>query len=83
MKNDENWLANYEALKAYIVEHGHLSNHHKPENRNLHSWARYQCKRIKAGTMPEDQGILFDALMVSRSTEHTGGQKKKQNSELI
>lgn len=75
-KNEENWLANYEALKSYIAEHGHLPNHHKPENRNLHSWARYQCKRIKAGAMLEEQRTLFEALMESRSTEHTGGRRK-------
>lgn len=75
-RNEENWLSNYEALKAYIQEHGHLPNHHKPENRNLHSWARYQKKRIKAGIMPEGQKELFEALMESRSTEHTGGRKK-------
>ena len=76
-KNEDNWQANYEALKAYIAEHGHLPNHHKPENRNLHSWARYQKKRIKAGMMTEEQKVMFETLMDSRSTEHTGGHKKK------
>lgn len=23
-KNEDKWMANYEALKAYIEEHGHL-----------------------------------------------------------
>ena len=32
-KNDEKWLANYEALKAYIDEHHHLPDKHKVENR--------------------------------------------------
>ena len=34
-KNDEKWLANYEALKAYIDEHHHLPDKHKVENRGL------------------------------------------------
>lgn len=25
-KNDENWLANYEALKAHVLETGHFPN---------------------------------------------------------
>ena len=35
MKNDENCLANYEALKTYIDEHHHLLDKHKEENRGL------------------------------------------------
>ena len=34
-KNDEKWLANYEALMAYIDEHHHLPDKHKVENRGL------------------------------------------------
>lgn len=34
MKNDENCLANYEALKTYIEEH-HLPDKHRVENRGL------------------------------------------------
>ena len=76
-KNDEKWMANYEALKAYIDEHGHLPDKHVVENRSLLSWAKYQRKRIKVDTMPEEQKLMFDALMDSRSTEHTGGRRKK------
>ena len=35
MKNDENCLSNYEALKTYIDEHHHLLDKHKEENRGL------------------------------------------------
>ena len=38
-KNDVNWYQNYEALKAYILERGHLSDKHVVENRALLSWA--------------------------------------------
>ena len=76
-KNDEKWMANYEALKAYIDEHGHLPDKHVVENRSLLSWVKYQRKRIKVDTMPEEQKLMFDALMDSRSTEHTGGRRKK------
>ena len=77
MKNDENCLANYEALKTYIEEHHHLPDKHKVEHRSLLSWAKYQRKRIKVDTMPEEQKVMFDALMDGRSTEHTGGRRPK------
>ena len=50
-KNEEKWMVNYEALKAYIAEHGHLPDKHVVENRALLSWAKYQRKKIKEGTL--------------------------------
>lgn len=44
---DLNWLANYNALKAYINEHHHLPDKHRVEFRGLLNWAKYQRKRIK------------------------------------
>lgn len=76
-KNEDNWYNNYDALKAYIAEHGHLPDKHKIESRSLLSWAKYQRKRIKAGLMNDDQQKLFESLLDSRSTEHTGGRRKK------
>lgn len=76
-KNDEKWLANYEALKAYIDEHHHLPDKHKIENRGLLSWWKYQMKKKKAGTLTEEQIEMLQRLADSRSTEHTGGRKKK------
>lgn len=49
-KNDEKWLANFEALKAHVAETGHFADKHTV----LNNWVRYQSKRIKAGTMPEE-----------------------------
>ena len=46
-KNEENWLANYEALKAHVLETGHFPNKH---DKRL-NWAKFQMKKIKAGTM--------------------------------
>lgn len=75
-KNDEKWLANYEALKAYIDEHHHLPDKHKVENRGLLSW-KYQMKKKKAGTLTEEQVEMLQMLADSRSTKHTGGRRKK------
>ena len=76
-RKDSNWLKNYEALKAYILERGHLPDKHVVENRALLSWAKYQRKKIKEGTLDEEKQEMFESLLATRSTEHTGGRKKK------
>ena len=76
-RNDEKWMTNYEALKAYILERGHLPDKHVVENRALLSWAKYQRKKIKDGTLDEDKRELFESLLATRSNEHTGGRRKK------
>lgn len=40
-RKDSNWLNNYEVLKAYILERGHLPDKHVVTNRSLLSWAKY------------------------------------------
>ena len=77
MKNDARWIANYEALKAYIIERGHLPDKHKIESRGLLSWAKYQRKKIKEGTLDAEKRDLFESLLATRSNEHTGGRRKK------
>lgn len=72
--NGERWMANYEALKAHVERTGHFPNKHTA----LNNFCRYQRKRMKAGTMPEEQRRLFLELSNARSGEHTGGRRKKQ-----
>ena len=73
MTHSDSWIENFEALKAHVEQTGHFPNKHT----HLNNWCRYQRKRIKAGIMPEEQKNLFEALAASRSSEHTGGRKKK------
>lgn len=47
------------------------------ENRALLSWTKYQRKKIKEGTLDEEKRELFEALLATRSTEHTGGEKEE------
>lgn len=75
---DTKWLQNYNALKAYILERGHLPDKHVVENRALLSWAKYNRKKIKEGTLSEDKVHLFTELMAMRSNEHTGGRRKNE-----
>lgn len=76
-KYENNWLANYEAVKAHVTQTGHFPDKHSVGN----NWCRYQRKRIKAGTMPEEQKRLFEELAASRSTSHTGGRKPKSDNK--
>ena len=76
-KTDSNWYRNYEALKAYILQRGHLPDKHVVENLALLSWAKYQRKKIKEGNLDEEKRELFETLLATRSTEHTGGRRPK------
>ena len=75
MTNQERWLANYEAHKTHVLETGHFCDKHT----RICNWVKFQRKRIKAGTMLEEQMRLFQKLEGMRSGEHTGGRKKKIN----
>lgn len=79
-KNDYKWLCNFNALKRYIGEHGHLPNKNIEENRNLLSWAKYNRRKIREGAIESWKKEMFLELMATRSTEHTGGRRKKTPS---
>lgn len=82
-KNAEQWMANYEALKAYIDEHHHLPDKHKVENRSLLNFSKYTRKKIKEGTLSADKQLMFESLMNERHLdEHTGGRRKKASSPI-
>ena len=76
-KNDEKWLANYEALKEYIDEHHHLPDKHKVENRGLLNFSKYTRKKIKEGTLDEEKRVMFEEIAEMRDLSiHTGGRRK-------
>lgn len=77
-RNEDKWKANYEALKAYIDKHHHLPAKDSGMNaKYLLNWCKYQRKRMKAGLISKEQKAMLEALLQSRSTEHTGGRKRK------
>lgn len=76
-KNEANWMACYEVLKACVETTGHFPSKHTA----LNNWVRYQRKRLKAGSMPESQKSLFMALAAQRSFAHTGGRRKKISAD--
>lgn len=77
-KNSENWFTFFDELQAYVEAHGHLPDKHVVENRGLLSKAKYLRKKIKAGTAGDWMVERFEGILAMRSTEHTGGRKKKQ-----
>lgn len=78
MTNGENWQTFFDELQAYIESHGHLPDKHKIENRGLLSKAKYLKKKIKAGTAEDWMIERFESTLCLRSTEHTGGRKKRE-----
>ena len=79
MKNDENCLANYEALKEYIDEHHHLPDKHKVENRGLLNFSKYTRKKIKEETLDEEKARELESVLNMRDLSiHTGGRRKSE-----
>ena len=85
MKNDEKWLANYEAQKAYIEEHYHLPPKNAPLGAKfLLNWSKYVRRVIKEGKCEDWKREMFESLMSERHLdEHTGCRRKNiQNVEI-
>lgn len=78
MSNADNWQSFFDELQAYIETHGHLPDKHIVENRNLLSKAKYFRKKIKAGKAEDWMVERFETILAMRSTEHTGGRRKKE-----
>lgn len=72
-KNEDNWLHKYTALREHVEAHGHLTDRHT----QLNHWWKYQKKKRKEGKLTGEQERLLDELLSLKSTEHTGGRRKK------
>ena len=71
MTRTSKWESNFEAVTQYVASTGHFPG----KNTRLNNWCRYQRKRIKAGTMPDKQRVLFETLADSRSLQYTKERK--------
>lgn len=82
-KNDEKWMMNYVALKAYIDEYHHLPPKNAPLGAKfLLNFAKYTRKTIREGKCDEWKKEMFEGLMrESWMEEYTGG-RRKINSDL-
>lgn len=59
----------------------HLPDKHRVEFRGFLNWAKYQRKRIKDGSLDEENTRLFNELMERMSKEHTGGRKLRYDDD--
>ena len=68
MKNETRWLENYEQLKLFIQEHGHLPNKKKVENRGLLNWWKYNQKLICRGALDKERCQMLQRLSDMRTS---------------
>ena len=68
MKNETRWLENYEQLKLFIQEHGHLPNKKKVENRGLLNWWKYNQKLIRRGALDQERWQMLQRLSDMRTS---------------
>lgn len=61
-RNELRWQENYELLKAYILEHHHLPDKKKVENRGLLNWWKYNRRLMKQGRLEAERERLLVAL---------------------
>ena len=72
-KNDQNFIAFCEELRAYVEEHHHFPDKHTRLSHKI----KYTRKKIKEGTL-EWKRVMFEEIANSRDLSiHTGGRKKK------
>ena len=72
-KNDQNFIAFCDELRAYVEEHRHFPNKHTTELNKV------KCirKRIKEGTLePRKQQLFLSITDMRDLSEHTGGRRK-------
>lgn len=60
------WLRNYELLKAFVIEHHHLPDKRRVENRGLLNWWKYNQKLIKQGKLSDERIKLLKKLSEMR-----------------
>lgn len=79
MTNDERWITFINELREYILLHHHLPDKHKVEKRGLLNQTKYFRKKMKDGTLNAERVQELEAVLSMRSSEHTGGRRKKTN----
>ena len=66
MKREEQWLANYDRLKAYIALYHQLPAKTRVENRGLLNWWKYNKRLARDGRLPAEKAALLRELGDSR-----------------
>ena len=73
-KNDENFIAFCNELRAYVEEHKLFPQKHSRLSHKI----KYTRKKINEGTLDDWKHEMFEEIANSRDFSiHTGGRKKK------
>lgn len=73
-KNDQNFIAFCDELRAYVEVHHHFPNKHTAALNRI----KYIRKKINEGTLEEWKLKMFMEIADMRDmVEHTGGRRKK------
>lgn len=74
-KNDENFIAFCDELRAYVEEHKLFPQKHSRLSHKI----KYTRKKINEGTLEDWKREMFEEIAMMRDMEeHTGGRKKKE-----
>ena len=77
-KNDRNFIACCDELRAYVEEHHLFPDKHT----RLSHKVKYTRKKINEGTLEEWKRVMFEEIAEMRELSiHTGGRKKKTDNE--
>lgn len=72
-KNDENFIAFFDELRAYVDKHHLFPDKHTRLSHKI----KYTRKKIKEGTLEEWKRVMFEETANVRDLSiHTGGHRK-------
>ena len=78
-KQEENWYANYEALKAHVAQTGHFPNKHC----QLNNWVKYQRLPPVAVRIPAVDEKNRHPMQPTGSPIRLTHRKQQKNSVTI
>lgn len=72
-KNDDNFIAFCDELRAYVEEHHLFPQKHSRLSHKI----KYTRKKINEGTLEEWKRVMFEVIANARDLSiHTGGRRK-------
>lgn len=72
-KNEQNFIAFCDELRAYVEEHHLFPQKHSQLSHKI----KYTSKKINEGTLEEWKRVMFEEIANTRDLSiHTGGQRK-------
>ncbi len=63
MKNNENWLKNYEHIMQFMSDNKRRPSKYKDEERPMLSWIKYNKKKMKQGELTPDKEEKLKRLL--------------------